>query len=291
MKFADPTNDFAFKKLFADPKNKHMLISFLNAMLERKGDKCIADAIVSDPNNLPLIKGDKHSIVDVRCTDERGKKYIVEVQVEDQKDFAQRCVYYSSRTLASQLQSKQKYTDITPVIFLGILNFNMFSNSEYINHYLIMNSKTHEVGLTMFEWHFAELQKFNKTEDELKNDAERWMFLFKNSLELDHIPKSLTACKETSDAMVVLDKHLWAENDLEVYERILDAERVAQSILETAVGKSRVEGMQQGMQKGMQKGEAAKTKVIAKQMMEKGLDVKLISEVTGLSVDEINKLN
>lgn len=56
-KFADPTSDFGFKKLFADPKNKSLLISFLNSILERKGESVIVDAIVADPNNIPNITG------------------------------------------------------------------------------------------------------------------------------------------------------------------------------------------------------------------------------------------
>src|SRR3972149_10925019 len=100
MKFANPTTDFAFKKLFADPRHQNVLVSFLNNMLKREGTRRIVKAIVSDPNNLPLIRGDRHSIVDVRCKDERGRQYIVEVQVEDEKNFSNRCVYYSARALA-----------------------------------------------------------------------------------------------------------------------------------------------------------------------------------------------
>ena len=51
----------------------------------------------------------------------------------------------------------------------------------------------------------------------------------------------------------------------------------------------RREGRQKGRQEGLQLGVVKGRIAIAKQMLVKGIDKRLISEVTGLSVEEVNK--
>ncbi len=41
MKFADPKNDLAFKKIFGDENKKEILISFLNSILDFKNEKTL----------------------------------------------------------------------------------------------------------------------------------------------------------------------------------------------------------------------------------------------------------
>ena len=43
MRFADPKNDLAFKKIFGDENHKNILISFLNSVLDFQGNKMIVD--------------------------------------------------------------------------------------------------------------------------------------------------------------------------------------------------------------------------------------------------------
>ncbi len=50
------------------------------------------------------------------------------------------------------------------------------------------------------------------------------------------------------------------------------------------------QGIQQGMQKGIQKGMLTGKRETALAMKKKGIDIKVISEVTGLPIGEIRKL-
>ena len=49
--------------------------------------------------------------------------------------------------------------------------------------------------------------------------------------------------------------------------------------------------MEEGRTQGMEEGEVKRDREIALSMLQKGLDVSLISEVTDLSVAEIKQLN
>ncbi len=59
------------------------------SILERKNERKIVDITVNDPNNYPEINSpeeqSKSSIVDVRCTDELKRQYIIEMQVFSDK--------------------------------------------------------------------------------------------------------------------------------------------------------------------------------------------------------------
>ncbi len=103
MIYLDPKSDVAFKKLFGNMAHKNILISFLNSVLERAETAQIVNVVINDPANVPDNISIKYSIVDVRCTDQNGHQYIVEMQVVREADYAARAQYYSALTLSKQL--------------------------------------------------------------------------------------------------------------------------------------------------------------------------------------------
>src|SRR5258708_3420357 len=116
MVFLDPKTDIAFKKLFGDSAHKNIVIRFLNNILNRKDSEIIVDVVMNDPYNHPETvasdptkeqKSSKSSIVDIRCTDQANRRYIVEMQVVRQIDYLERAQYYSSLALGRQLESTE----------------------------------------------------------------------------------------------------------------------------------------------------------------------------------------
>ncbi|MBF0423457.1 MAG: PD-(D/E)XK nuclease family transposase, partial [Magnetococcales bacterium] len=97
MKFMDPRIDFAFKKIFGSEDAKDILISFLENLLGLKGERCIVDLTILDPFQAPRIKYLKHSFLDVKCRDQRGISYIVEMQVQKVAAFLQRIQYNAAK--------------------------------------------------------------------------------------------------------------------------------------------------------------------------------------------------
>ena len=59
---------------------------------------------------------------------------------------------------------------------------------------------------------------------------------------------------------------------------------------ELAVREGREEGREEGRQEGREEGLAEGTSKVAKAMLEKGIDIKIISECTGLSEEDIRAL-
>lgn len=84
-RFINPFSDFGFKKLFGTEFNKDLLIDFLNQVL---GDReQIKDLTYLNSENQGRTQEDRKSIFDLYCENERGEKFIIEVQNVYQKHF------------------------------------------------------------------------------------------------------------------------------------------------------------------------------------------------------------
>jgi predicted transposase/invertase (TIGR01784 family) len=284
MIFLDPRTDIAFKKLFGDMNHKNILISFLNSVLGRQAGSMIVDVVINDPSNIPETPAFKASIVDVRCTDQSGSQYIVEMQVSEQKYYAARAQYYSSLALVRQLKKSGHYEKLVPVIFIGILNFKLFKNDNYLNHHFIIDKETFECELKHLEFHFIELPKFTKELAELNNILDKWVYFLKYADSLDSIPESLQE-PVIKEAFGVLEQGNWSIPELEAYDAYLDAARSAAGQLESAEDR----GEARGEARGIEKGRLEEKMRLAEQLLDV-LDMNIIAEKTGLDIADLEKL-
>lgn len=300
MIFLDPTSDIAFKKLFGDQAKKEITISFLNSILERPQGEQIVDVTITDPYNTPDTEWLKLSIVDVRCVDQMGRNYIIELQVERQDDYPERSLYYACLAIARQLKQRGRYIEITPVIFIGVLDFTIFEDSDYVSRHQILNIKTRECVIKHMEFCFIELPKFKKNIEQLDNLADKWIYLLKNASELDRVPKQFKNPSVLEDALEVLNQGNLSPEELDAYDRMVDARRVEASIRDThariiseeAHQKGREEGIEEGLEKGIVHGKRLSAISMAKKLLKSGgLTIQQISELTELSVNEIEKLD
>lgn len=279
MFYLNPINDIVFKKLFGTEVNKDLLISFLNEILGRKEENIIIDVDYTNTYNHQPSVLLKTSIVDVRCTDKIGNNYIVEMQVNQQLDYLERCHYYTACGLSLQLKEGDAYEKLLPVIFIGIVNFNLFADHDrYLSHYKLLDTEDHICRLRHEEYHFIELKKFKKQIDQLNDFSDKWIYFLRNASEYDKVPEQFSKVKYIAKAFDVLERGRWEKADLEIYEKIVDSQRVKQSELKAASEVGRKEGFKEGIAK------------VVKQMLEKNIDVKTISSITGLSEQEIKNL-
>ena len=136
MKFVDVKNDVAFRKIFGNENKKEILISFLNAVLKLTGDKRIKNVVIANPFQLPILPNMKASIIDVKARDYKGNTFIVEMQVADIIAMDKRLLYYTSKEYSQQIISGEKYTELNPVIFIGIFDFNFTEGVDYFYWHL-----------------------------------------------------------------------------------------------------------------------------------------------------------
>jgi predicted transposase/invertase (TIGR01784 family) len=132
---------------------------------------------------------------------------------------------------------------------------------------------------------FIELPKFNKALDKLNDIKDKWIYFVKNAGKLDYIPDELQEpCIQ--DALALVNEASLSKEELELQHRRHDFILLQQGSLELAEAK----GIEQGIEMGIEQGERTKALEIARNMFINGLDVVLIAQMTGLSIEQIESL-
>ena len=280
MKFADPKNDLAFKKIFGNENKKEILISFLNSVLDFKNEKTIVKVTLDNPYQLPDIQELKETILDIKATNQNGDKFIVEMQKKDLSNFAKRSLYYTSKAYVSQIDKGEDVINLKKVYYIAILNFNMFDNINYISRHLIINQETMTQDLKDFEFTFIELKKFNIKLEDLNSTIDKWIYFINNASSFDLIPKEYENIKEFQEAFKIANKYSWNKKELEYYDRVLM--RQMDDVLEEEKRKS-------DMETARVKAKKENSIEIAKNLLDV-LDTETIAFKTGLSIQEVVEL-
>jgi predicted transposase/invertase (TIGR01784 family) len=285
IRYLDPTNDLAFKRIFGTEKNKDILIHFLNDILSRQEENKIRDVIFLNTTLHPTIVEKKSSIIDVLCADEKGTRYIVEMQVGDVGGFAKRAQYYASQVYVNQVNKGESYFTLKEVIFLALVNFMMFPAKPYYkSEHIILDKRSLEHDLQDYSWVFVELKKFSKNIEELETNEDRWLYFFKHTDEPENMDKLTKNSEEAiKKAYEELAAYNWTNEELLNYEAL---EKVRRDILSReSLITSRAE--EAGRLRGLREGEQEARRAIVKSMFARGKSIAEIIELTGLSRDDI----
>lgn len=293
MRFVNPRNDVAFKKIFGNEEHKEILISFLNAVLDLTGEKEIQEIELLNPYQAPRLEALKYTLLDVRAKDKRGVTFIVEMQVSHVEGLRKRFIYYTSKAYVSQIERGQDYPKLNQVIFIGILNLHEFETPHYLTRIHLLNTVTHQQELKELEFNFIELPKFTNTEQELNTILEKWLFFLKHADELEVIPDSADSVALRA-AYDIADQFGWTKDELEVYDywgiKEQDERGAIEYAVRTGLQQGLQRGIQQGIQQGLEQGETQKARETARKMLAKGYAATDICELTGLTPDELAAL-
>lgn len=278
MIFINPKTDYAFKKIFGSSESKDILISFLNALIY-EGNPTIQDLEIINPNLPPKIEGLKDSYLDVKAKLNNGTLVIIEMQVLNVQSFGKRVFYNAAKTYAFQLQAAQGYRLLKPVIALTITDFAMFPNSEeFISRFVYKEvDKNFTYPENDLDLVFVELPKFTKEEGQLETLADKWIYFMKNARSLTSVPETMDSIPEIHQAFDIANQARLTREELE------DLDRREQFIYD-----------QQGaiikaVQEGIEQGKREEKLAIAQQLLSQ-LDNATISQVTGLSVEDVQNL-
>ena len=216
MQFVDIKNDIAFRKIFGDENKKIILISFLNAVLRLEGNNRIKSITIVNPYQLPILPNMKASIIDVKARDFKDNTFIIEMQVADIIGMDKRLLYYTSKEYSQQIISGDKYTELNPVIFIGIFDFKFTEGAEYFSHHAICNVETNERVIKDMDFYFIELPKFLKAAKDLDNITDKWIYFIKEAENLDVIPENLDD-EGLKEAYEYANKNTWSKEELDAY--------------------------------------------------------------------------
>ncbi len=302
MKYLDPKNDLTFKKVFG--QHPLLLKSFLNALLPLPEGSNIESLEYLPSELVPEIPLLKHSIVDVRCLDNHGRQFIVEMQMHWTTGFMQRVLFNASKAYIKQLDRAVEYKILQPVYALSLVNdtFEPFKQ-EYYHHYKIVNIADTQKQIEGLEFVFVELPKFKAQNITQKKLQVLWLrFMTEIDENLAEAPADLLAMPEIKEALDNLLISGFSKAELEGYDKYWDSIRTEKTLQSGFLEKGRAEGREEGREEGRKEGreegrvegeqigmqkEKINMAILAKSM---GLSIQEISKLTGLSEQEIAKL-
>jgi len=191
-KFINPFTDFGFKKIFGSEPNKDLLIDFLNELLKTK--EKIKDLTYKKTENLGSTDADRKAIFDLYCENEKGEKFIVELQKVKQQFFKDRSLYYATFPIQEQAIKGEWNYQLKAVYCVGILDF-VFDDQDkdklVVDEIGLISKITGKVFNDKLSFVYVQMPNFTKTEDELETHLEKWFYLLKNLHKFDNIPAKL----------------------------------------------------------------------------------------------------
>ena len=279
------TVDYAFKRVFGKNGNESILKYLLESILNIE----IKSITIQNPEIPKNIKDGKVGVLDVRAELNGDEITEVEMQVQDQHNIDKRSPTYLTKIYSDQLKEGEQYIEVKKVVVINILNFDYYKRNSYhsVARMMFEESKENEkvdLGYIVedkyatkdLEMHFIELTKFRKKDPDMSNKLEQWLCLICD--EEDKIKMAESKNEEIEKAKKELEKLAMNPEDRELYELRLKAIRDEMNIRYS------------GYIDGKAEGKNERNIEIAKNMLKENIDIELISKVTGLNPEEIEKL-
>jgi predicted transposase/invertase (TIGR01784 family) len=301
--FADPKTDFVFKRIFGSEVHKPLLIELLNALLELSGEHRIVDLkYLSSEQHVP-VEELKLSLVDVKCFDERGRHYVVEMQVLNVEGFEKRVVYNTSKAYVTQLRTGEGYPGLDDVVGVTICDFLLWPGPPapggapvpMLSRWRMQEQHGGALGLSQVQYVFLELPKY-AAGDAPQGTIDRWAYFFREAENLTVVPPALSV-PPFRDAMEVARMAGFSAGELDVYDRAKIAEQDARGALSLAerqgIEKGERKGREEGREEGRREGRAEGVREAIRalcQALEIHVDAERESVLAVLGVDELKEL-
>ena len=275
-KYINPFTDYGFKRLFGEEPNKDILVDFLNELLkEEEGQITKLEYKKNEHLDTDL---NRRAIFDIYCENEKGEKFIVELQKTKQKFFKDRTVYYSTFPIQEQAITGSEWNfELKAVYTIAILDFVFDEDKNEPDKFLykvkLSDIETYKVFYNKLTFVYLEMPKFNKTIDKLETHFEKWLYVIRNLNRLDNIPEKLRE-KVFIKVFEVAEIAKFTPEQRISYQDSLKYYRDLNNSLDTA----------------KEEGSEKRAFSIAEKMITAGEPMEKIILYTGLSTSQVEKL-
>ena len=290
-RYLDPRADVVFKKIFGE--HPALLISFLTAVLPLPEDAPIVELSYLPSEQVPVIPEFKRTIADVRCTDAQKRVFIVEMQMNWTDCFKQRLLFGTSQAFVKQIEKGQTYELLQPVYGLGLVAaIYETSTPDWYHHYQLVKKGSQD-GDTIdhLQLIFIELPKFPVHSPDEKKLKLLWLrFLREINEKTQTVSEELLEVPEIAKAVELAEESAYSQAELAFYESYWDQVRREKTLFNEKYTEGEAKGRAEGEAKGEARGKAAEKMDIAKKMLAAGFPMPTITDMTGLTAEEINGL-
>lgn len=303
--------DWAIKRILRDKANKEVLEGLITVLL---GEPVTITEILESESNKERFE-DKSNRVDVKAKTAAGEYIIVEVQLTKERDFFQRILFGTATTINDQIGIGKDYSVIRKIYSINILYFEFGCGDDYAYHgvttfrgmtkkdsvlqlktpseekYISESTKRMTMPEEVFPEYFLLLvSHFNEM---ARTPIEEWMeYLKDGAIRDDTTTPGLQAARKKLAIMSMTEK------ERREYRDFMVSVHAAKDNWDTMRDEARAEGLAEGRAKGRAEGQAEgraegernKAMETARRMKAKGYPLEDIAEISGLTVEAINRL-
>lgn len=296
----NPFVDWGFKYLFGTERSKKNLLGFLNLLLDL--DNPIVDLQYLNNESIPLDKEGRECVFDILCKDENGLQYLIEVQNAGIGYMQNRMIYYACRLIDKMGEQGREWKyDFKKVYSICLMNYTYEKNPVLRRDFVICEPGTDNILSDKLNFIMLQLPCIEK------DYMEECDFFYEKLLYL--LVKMKEGMKTIEQLKQEVYEHGLNEHIREVFLGVLDDANTASlspkeremydiqlkryrdnyACLDYAIEKGIRQGIEKGIEKGIEQGMDKRSKEIAKNMKDEGMDSKTISKLTGLSIEQIEK--
>ena len=280
-------NDCFVRYFFTDKGGEKVLLDFINAVMISADMKTFKAVEILNPFNLKKHYNDKETIVDVKCITKNGTVVIIEVQLSGNSRIPERILYYWSANYSKLLKKGEEYEDLTPVISINLLNFNLNKVNKNVHScYMIYDTKNKRLLTDHLQIHIIELKKFKFKDNDLKKDLNYWLGFFTTNNMEEYMSEIVKEKPIMEEAHKRYNNFIRSRLMMSEYEK----KEIYQYDKQITLEEKRREGIKEGMKKGIEKGRLAEQISMATAMKKENIDIETIKRITGLTIKEIEKL-
>ena len=285
-------SDLYFKFLFGRESRTPLLLDLLNCIFAALGYPRLKEITLTHTELVPESFGRKKAIVDIRGIDENERQLSIELQRESQPEFIPRCLFYWGKNYVQQLGAGRTYKDLKATVLISLLCFSLYTekdNEKSVWDFILTNPQTGRILTEDELLIFVELEKFTQAMRKLHKEKkgthhasltekERLLLWgsYINNIEegvdlMDNLAREDSVFKEVQSA----EKTYWSAPEnryLQMVEEIADLD------------------YRTGLLDAEQRGEMRNKLETARKLLSRGLPLRDISDITGLSESEVRRL-
>ena len=280
--------DWAAKNIL---RNKADFVVFEGLISVLVKDKVkIVELLESESNKMS--ENDKYNRVDIKAKNSKGEIILVEIQQTRELDYLQRMLYCVAKAISEHILTGNTYKNVKKVFSINILYFKLGEGTDYLYHGQTTLTGVHDgdtLSLTEHEredlkvispenvfpeYYVIRVNEFNKL---ATDPLEEWVRYLKDEyISPDTTAPGLREAKERLEFLRMTPEQQ------RTYEHYLDTLVRDTDVVKTKILEAEI--------KARKEGREAEKLEIALKMKVLGLPVDTITEVTGLTTEEIDRL-
>lgn len=243
--------------------------------------------------------------MDILARMDDGTQVIIEIQVAYQNSFIKRLWTYTCQHLVKDLpnvrekvtQTHDMYDKISPIYSIALVASRYFDDDQPIHSFVLTEKDggqilelpfgEHEELKKPFEMVIIELKKFRK--GQLEKSQRQWIEFFANR-EFSQAKSDVIEKAEH-----LLDRNTWTEEEVKMVDQWLRNASNHFGELESSFIRGRrngkEEGRLEGLAEGRLEGSIQKSLEVAQRLLNRGLDIEDVLEITGLTSEQLAPLS